>query len=589
MDGQELKDIELEIQNTHMKIEKAKNGIDYTMKLYNEYTEKYVLSKYEPRQKAFKNLELNKFNKDTLWIIMGYSLGYGIKKILDYIGEFRNKLIIIEPNEELLNYQMEFEQIDPDKITVFSGMDFDKLTTIFSRNNHQIALRKYCLITDKVYSYFYEKYFKQVNFIFENVRLHEELTYKFFEIRTMEEIEHTISNYNFITNSYSLNDLKQYKNIPAVIVSAGPSLSKNINQLKDFNGLIFVISRTLNAIYNNNIEPDFIFHADSNNVSFDLLKEDACLDYPMICTYHSNYDLMERHKNIKYFVTTLRPMCKALGVELNELSYSISVSSLAISVATYLKCSPIILMGQDLAFTNNEFHDKEAQDEQETQTFKMPDDFIWTKAFDEKFEIKSNNMYLRIKDVIEKFISTHTNIEFINATEGGAYIEGCSHMSLKSVIEKYNPKHKVKIEHVKPSKSNVKIELKDIILELEEVIDLIKSLLDLLTDIATTIKYRNVEDIRINYSKIEDFFDQIQQYTIYPLINILETSAQVQNKSHVTREIFPTNVETIENNSLEEMYVEYFSVVQVLQIDYTLVHDNLEKILESFKIKYRKG
>ncbi|ONI43897.1 hypothetical protein AN640_06000 [Candidatus Epulonipiscium fishelsonii] len=584
-----LKEIELEIQSTHMKIEKAKNDIDYTLKLYNEHTEKYAISKYEPKIKAYKNVSLNDFNKDTLWIIMGYGFGYGIKKILDYRGAFRHKVIVIEPNEELLKYQMEFEPINEDEIIFFSGTDFTKLREILTIYNEKIILGEFCIITNKVYLYFYEEYFKYINDILKNNIMHARLMYGFAAIRTMEEIEHTILNYNFIKNSYFLSDLTKYKNVPAVIVSAGPSLSKNIDQLKDFNGLIFVVSRNINSIYERNIEADFIVHADSNDFTFNLLKENTCLDYPMICSNHSNYNLLEKYKGIKYFTTNGRKTCEGLGLEINKLTYAISVSVLAMSAAIHLKCNPIIFIGQDVAFTDDKFHDIGSRDEEEIKNFKIPKNFILTKAFDEKSEVKTSEMFLGIKENIEGHIKDNPDINFINATEGGAYIEGCTHMSLKNVIEKYNPESKIKIEHVKPFQSNVKVDLKDIIIEIEEVLSLVKSLLDLCNDINEAIKYKNIENIRIKYAKIEELLDQIDQYTVHHLVSILELSSRVQKRTEDAEEILNEKLKMVKNNDLEEIYSEYSRSIKNFKIDYELVQENLGKILELLKTEYRKG
>lgn len=59
------------------------------------------------------------------------------------------------------------------------------------------------------------------------------------------------------------------KGTPAIIVSAGPSLNKNIEILKKYkdNAVIFCVGTALRTLYNNNITPDFLNVIETENTS----------------------------------------------------------------------------------------------------------------------------------------------------------------------------------------------------------------------------------------------------------------------------------------------------------------------------------
>ena len=127
-----------------------------------------------------------------------------------------------------------------------------------------------------------------------------------------------------------------------------------------------------------------------------------------------------------------------------------SVAILNFSIAQHLGCSPIILIGQDLAFsqdgkahTGDTGYDDHGDDNLQDQSQSDLVEVIgyngekletkkWWKIFKEWFELKI------VKD----------DIHCIDATEGGAYIEGTEVMTLKEVAEKYFTEKKIAFNQV---------------------------------------------------------------------------------------------------------------------------------------------
>ncbi len=106
-----------------------------------------------------------------------------------------------------------------------------------------------------------------------------------------------------------------------------------------------------------------------------------------------------------------------------------SVSTTALDIGIKFGCKRIIFIGLDLAYTNNQGH---ALD---TPTAEMMDTTELRKVLDINGRLVGTGKSLDIyRKWIEKRIKGIDNIEFIDATEGGALIEGMRVCKLVDVI-----------------------------------------------------------------------------------------------------------------------------------------------------------
>ena len=84
------------------------------------------------------------------------------------------------------------------------------------------------------------------------------------------------------TSFYDMN-----KDVPAIIVSAGPSLDKNLaeminykDKLKDY--FIIAGNRTLKTLINNNIKPDLLVTVDPNEITHEMINSSNYNDIPIV-------------------------------------------------------------------------------------------------------------------------------------------------------------------------------------------------------------------------------------------------------------------------------------------------------------------
>lgn len=114
-----------------------------------------------------------------------------------------------------------------------------------------------------------------------------------------------VKNFKYTLNSTFLNDIEsKFENKPAIILSAGPSLEKNIEFLKTCYEEFIIISggRTLSKLEQINVKPDILAIIDGDERSYDLVKNNLNIDVPLVFCNHTNEKIVEKHKGKKYMI-----------------------------------------------------------------------------------------------------------------------------------------------------------------------------------------------------------------------------------------------------------------------------------------------
>lgn len=230
-------------------------------------------------------------------------------------------------------------------------------------------------------------------------------------------------------------------NVPAIIVAAGPSLDKNVHLLKNVKGkaFIMVVDAALRAVIKAGVQPDIVCTIDSNSPDrfFDQMD---LKDIVWCCNRGTKISLLQRDKDIFYYGFYTREWNEKLkqvaGFEYPEIKSGGSVATEAFMLAQYLGFKKLVFIGQDLAFTNGQSHTKGIEDalgdndEYIKNRYLVQVEGINGKMLDTDFQM------WYYKQWIEKAIKHYENeLTVIDATEGGAKIEGAINCTLEEVVQ----------------------------------------------------------------------------------------------------------------------------------------------------------
>lgn len=269
--------------------------------------------------------------------------------------------------------------------------------------------------------------------------------------KSTQILHEQIQSYNYLNNIFKLIDeagiqelsdvVQEFVNYPAVIVSAGPSLDKNVKILNEYKGMVFIVAvdAALNTLKENGVIPDLVVTMDPKFEKINAMRDKRYNNLPMIVNVISGYKLLKSHTGRKFFDLQQNNFIGTIADEYNKilpiLGTGGSVANSAFSFLEFAGFKNIILIGQDLAYPNNRLHangafENERDIEAESGKYYYVRDIYGNKVLTEK------NMDL-YRLWFENAIAGNSSLNVIDATEGGALIKGTTIMTLNEAMDIY--------------------------------------------------------------------------------------------------------------------------------------------------------
>lgn len=409
-----------------------------------------------------------------------YGLGNGVFYRLLLGNPQHKRIVVIEPEIEILfivfNLLDFAEEILSDRVIFL----YSKLCT-YHMINSLFEMDKNSKIYSKVYDLhifnpYYEKHSDEI------LKLNQYF---------IKAIEHSVISVGNDTRDAIIGIKQHIQNLPdalrsptllnlvenlknrdtAIIVSTGPSLSKQLETLKKIAPFvtIFCIDASFPILYKNGIKPDVVLS---------LERVEA--------TARFYYDTPEEaqdgvifaitsivHKRLKESITrgikqfSFRPFGYTNLFGFHEYGYlgiGMSAANMAYELIVHSRFKRCIIIGQDLAFGNDgSSHAKNALYGSDEIKPKPESEKIFTEKYGGGGEVETTKVWKLFLEFFEKDIAqTPYKLEVINATEGGARINGSIEMSFIDAIKPIDtstPKPPIKLTYpeVDISEKNIKI------------------------------------------------------------------------------------------------------------------------------------
>ena len=227
---------------------------------------------------------------------------------------------------------------------------------------------------------------------------------------------------------------------PALLVAAGPSLSKNLGALRDMpdRALILVVDTALRLLLEEDILPDAVLAVDPTELNFrhfeDLIDDPRLAEIPLLFDLESTPQLVERYPGPKWGMPldksrTTRFLAECRG-EPEAWTKGASVVLAGFSFARYLGAEPIIFAGLDLAYDarTGQTHASGAALSQAVDESQ----FHWVDGVDGQPVPTSSTLEMYLRRLEEEIEATGARC--IDATEGGARIRGTELATLAETL-----------------------------------------------------------------------------------------------------------------------------------------------------------
>lgn len=586
-----LKNINFEDINEYT-IEKSKDNKNI-IKILKNNKSIYLGSKYSVNRDIDKFYKkLGDINEETIIIIFGLGAGEHILKILKYT-EY-NKILVFEPDVSVIKT---FLKLDIAKDIIKNDRFFLSLyksdetkdilnAMIVGVDANNVKVLEYANYSS-IYKEKFEKFFKTCIEVIKKCLINMN-TEMFFSKKMIKVYLDNIKNiiYNKPINYYK----NICKGMPAIVVSAGPSLSKNIHKLKDVKDKFIILcgARTLKPLLDVGVTPDFICIIDPGDISFNFIKDCNNYDAKMVFCEVSNFKTVNAYKGDKIIFkeeANFKNLSDSiLEYNLDSLWNGGSVAHTCTSFANYIGCNEIIFIGQDLAYTNNKYHDDKADFGNENNRKIEDNNTIYVDdIYGEK--VITSKMLDFYRRNLEDYISKVSTILFINSTEGGANIKGTKIMTLQEVIEQ----HKCIIDKsVLNVEKNEKVFNKEnIIMNLKENIGNLKTMEKRTKKILDDIKAIEKKGLKINkkniklLKKIKDNNKKIEELDILnSLVNPVIT--KIISRPEYRENNKDSNIEKIKK-IIEQTKCIYNAVIQAIKYVVPMIERLINELVEGEK------
>ncbi|PLX18764.1 MAG: hypothetical protein C0601_03830, partial [Candidatus Muiribacterium halophilum] len=450
---------ELVKDNTKCELLEARSG-DYSLKVIQDDKELLINSMRDPKQEAKRFVQKIEKQSGNFIVIYGLGLGYHVLEAFDQIimKKENAKLIVIEPSSKIFLKAIEindFSKLFENKNVQFSigrntDLIRDKIGLLFKMyENDSIKVFEF-----NVYRRLFPKFIDEVDKTLKNVLSVGVSNYTTVINYIDEWHGNILENLEHIIKSPGVADYQSsFKDKPAVIVSAGPSLDKNGHLLKKLKGkaLIIAVDTAVKPLLSIGVEPDIVVCVDSQYANYRHLegvKLDNAFALLSPIVYPEVPKMFDGRSIFFNFFFQLsfwiEEHMKANGI----LVTGGSVATVAFDFARKIGADPIVMVGQDFAFSYNYNHAVET---------------YWDKNFFENLSkagilqnehrqqiVESGKTIIEADDIYGRKVKTYRVLDdyckwmeyecgqttgtMINATEGGILKQNVKNMTLDDAI-----------------------------------------------------------------------------------------------------------------------------------------------------------
>jgi hypothetical protein len=420
--------------------------IIFNMLVISNNNEYLVCDHENPINQAYNWIEKYIDPSNKADIVFGLGFGYHLEVLLTSFKD--RKVIIIEPNIELFHQIMRVRNLE----TIIK-----KAEIIVDEPVESILQKAKTLFWDTKEGGIQCEPFEVYADIFGE--LWDELRGKFIKLAQNFNVDiatrrhfgdlwvhNNIRNLSKITEASNASGLVgKFRGIPAILVSAGPSLEKNVHLLNGLKNkcIIMAAGTAVNILEKHGIEPDFMVGIDAGENEAKIHRKVESKDIYFIYSNQVATGSVESYEGPKFLMDYSTDLYTDTFFRKSQIDSTIfmsgpSVSNTCFDIMFRMGCNPIILIGQDLAYTDKKMYAGENSEqifEDEAELLRKGyciDKDIFGK------EVITNSAFLSMRNWFEGYFENiKEKVEIINSTEGGLEIENARNEKFESAIQKY--------------------------------------------------------------------------------------------------------------------------------------------------------
>ena len=222
------------------------------------------------------------------------------------------------------------------------------------------------------------------------------------------------------------------RDIPVIIVAAGPSLSHNIAELERVGNkaLVIAVSHAARTVCEKGIHPDLVAVADGQE-QFHFLDFDKDNKLRVLMNVKGALNLQKRYNGRMIYESMNLDLYPVSGCKRSTYNYANggSVATNVFGLFLTAGFKTFIMVGQDLAYDKNGFSHVGNESEKSENIYEL-------EGVDGE-PVKARGDWVFFLNFYEKMIAANPDVRVVDATEGGALIRGTETITLAEALNKY--------------------------------------------------------------------------------------------------------------------------------------------------------
>lgn len=400
-----------------------------TMKVTDRAGSFYLHSNYAPHEEAVQLIDQYYQEELMHYVVYGFGLGYHVMELAKRC-EGMAEIYVFESSAAVLREAFHIANIkwlNENHVHLFYDPEFKELSNYIEQYPNGIIL-----------------HYPSIRLI-QNEAIRAKMMNLFIQDSSIRN-QLPDMNRNFIANTELCNHYvdeleKEWKGKNIFLVAAGPSLDQNIDLLKNLppNSLIVAVGTAYRKLVcERKIRPDYVVFLDCALRMIAQVRGVEQTGIPFLVVSSACRLITKSCVGDKYLICQkdypkAEDYARAHQYRLYQTGGS--VSTVAFDVALRLHAKRIICLGLDLAYSQNKMHASATARVAIDDTEGLIE--IEDMNGDKVYTVQPFVMYREwFEERIRQVDIQSDEVELINATQGGVWIQGMEHCSLKEAIER---------------------------------------------------------------------------------------------------------------------------------------------------------
>ncbi len=508
-----------------------------------------LVSTVDPLAEAERLAESQLEENANACLVYGFALGYHVESVLKRLPR-GGRVLVVDPQISIFRLAMETRDLtglltNPDVFWSIGEKEYD-VPERFGNVFRVISLEGVAIVSHYPTVKLCGEYFNELDQHCRKwlVAVGGNFLTNVSAVRTY--LSNTLDNILAIVDNPPVRNLYgRFKGIPAVVVSAGPSLDRNIELLRvlENHAVLICVDTSLGPLYRAGIRPHLVLAGDSSEANFRHMQGLGRTGATLVAEPMTHPRIVEEFDGDKFIMSFNEVLMKQLAGILGDFGTVKawgSISTGAFDLARKLGCDPIVFTGQDLAFSDGRYYAHGTYQEKRwlrelVHPKSLQDMHKWRMSHENTLDVtdvfgrpqRTSRQLEAYRHYFEREI-TGTQARVINASEGGAGFTGVDNLPLEHVLWKYAAVRRdirgmiLKARQLRSRK--VINQLFDYLREITDELENLQQACNKGFESARVLHQGKTENRQAEYAALEDIYEQV--YAFDKVREMLENANQ---------------------------------------------------------------